>query len=89
MNKYILKVIRYLDNPELFSDEEMLENTNAATDASKRAADADAKAAYAAYAVCSYTIEVDVPRVERWLSKYFKISGENKQNYVNEVERLK
>lgn len=75
--------MRYIDNPELFSVVEMLANEDAAHDAAYAYAAADVYSAYA------NAVEVDVPRVERWLVKYFKISGENKQDYTNEVERLK
>jgi len=89
MNEYILKVMRYLDNPELFSVEEMMENAVDAVDAAEAAAYADATYAYAAnaanaYADCAYTA-----KAKHWINEYFKESGQNKQYYINEVERLK
>jgi hypothetical protein len=91
MNKYILKVMRYIDNKELFSVEEMRENTvNAAYDD-----DASAYAAVSAYAAAIAYDEANVAydyhanTARDWVNEYFKDSDENKQDYVNEVERLK
>lgn len=72
--------MRYIDNPELFSVVEMLENADAAYDADDVAYAAAKAAADDAYAAA---------KAEHWLSKYFKDSDENKQDYINEVERLK
>jgi len=80
MNKHILKVIRYIDNPELFSVEEMRETADAA-DADAKAAYAAAEAANSAYAAnacaanadCAYTANA-----KHWINEYFNESGENK-----------
>jgi len=126
MNKYILKVMQYMDNPELFSVEEMLENDTEAYDAAEAAAaeaaaytaeaaayaagaypakaayanaantaEAAAYAAVSAYAAAIAYDEANVAydyhanTARDWVNEYFKDSGENKQDYVNEVERLK
>jgi len=84
--------MRYIDNKELFNFEEMMENAADANDGytSTYAYAASAYAAIAydevnvAYAACAYTA-----KAKHWINEYFKISGESKQDYINEVERLK
>ena len=88
MDKFVLKVMQYLDNPELFTEDEMWEDAynawavaDAATNANAYAVAATVgSAAHAAYAYAD---------AEYWLDKYFKITGEDKQGYINEVERLR
>mgnify|MGYP003655339665 CR=1 FL=1 len=63
MNIFILKAMRYLDNPELFTKREIVKNASDAVDAYTAA-----------------VVDTD---------KYFKITSENKQDYINEVERLR
>ena len=81
MNIFILKTMRYLDNPELFTVAEM----------KKDASDAHAYATSTA-AASSTAVAVDFETstdANYWLNKYFKESYEDKQNYINEVERLR
>ena len=90
MNEFILKVMRYIDNPELFTNDEMMKNGNDAYAAAYAAA--TIPAAFAAYAAYSYADVDDVDATHAYAAdaaKYFKITGENKQNYTDEVERLK
>ena len=93
MNIFILKTMRYLDNPELFASVEMWENANAAwavvdNDANYAAYAAVYAAAKAAnYATTAYAAVY--AHANYWIDKYFKITKENKQDYINEVERLK
>ena len=61
MDIFILKAMRYLDNPELFTRDEMKKNASDAVD--------DYTAA---------VVDTD---------KYFKITEEIDQTYINEVER--
>jgi len=85
MNKYILKVMRYIDNPELFSVGEMREN-----DTEAYATYAADEVAYAyAYAANANAANANAAKAEHWVNEYFKRSSENKQDYINEVERLK
>ena len=63
MNIFVLRAMRYLDNPELFTKREIVKNASDAVDAYTAA-----------------VVDTD---------KYFKITSENKQDYINEVERLK
>mgnify|MGYP003664839979 FL=1 len=72
--------MRQADNPELFTSDEMWENANNAA-----IADCVFAAAAATYADDSY----DFSDANYWLDKYFKETGEDKQAYINEVERLR
>ena len=100
MNIFILKTMRYLDNPELFTVAEMKKNASDADAAAANAAAAAAYAAVAAYYADAGAADADAyaayddaaaaaVRTKRWLDKYFKVTGEDKQDYINEVERLK
>ena len=107
MNKHILFVMRSLDNPKLFTQEEKEANKESADAAYITAADAAAytaavaytvdavdavdaadAAATAAYITAAADADADAD-AENWVSKHFKSSGEDKQTYINEVERLK
>ena len=81
MNKHILFVMRSLDNPELFTEQEKAENKESAF-----GSDAAYNAVYAAYAAAN---AVTNATVEYWVNKFFERTGEDKQVYINEVERLK
>tara|TARA_R110000737_G_scaffold313751_1_gene323293 strand:+ start:49 stop:378 length:330 start_codon:yes stop_codon:yes gene_type:complete len=106
MNIFILKAMRYLDNPELFTNDEMWENVSDAADADAYSfantsvagydadyatvaaanATADTANAYSNYGGNAYVYEYIA---NRWINEYFKATGEDKQAYINEVERLK
>ena len=81
--------MRNLDNPELFTQEEKEGNRKsanaayAATAAYVNTADNTAYAAYAADA------DVADASTEWWVNEFLERSGEDKQTYINEVERLK
>ena len=92
MNKHILFVMRSLDNPQLFTQEEKeANNRNAAADAA--AADVYAYAAYAtAYAAADAAADAADAAdaaAERWVKEFFIKTGKDEQTYINEVERLK
>ena len=111
MNKHILFVMRNLDNPELFTQEEKEGNkksattdwasadaawaADAATDwtatdwASANAAWAADAAVYMAYAAYAAYAATDWTATEWWVNKFFERAGEDKQTYIDEVERLK
>ena len=106
MNKYILKVMRYIDNPDLFTSEDMQSNVyDAASDsriatriATRMAANA-ANAAYTANAAnaanatyTAYTANAaNATNAAAYyaIDWYFKRTGEDKERYNNEVERLR
>ena len=97
MNKHILFVMRSLDNPELFTQEEKEANIKssltaavaaavAAADAAVAAADAaDAAAAYTDDAAAAYADEGDA---EYWINEFFERSGEDKQTYIDEINKM-
>ena len=96
MNKHILFVMRNLDNPELFTQEEKEVNRKSANTAYVAAYAGAAYAAYdaadaaaydAAYAAAAYAA-YDAA-AEHWVGEFFNKTGEDKQTYINEVERLK
>tara|TARA_R110000851_G_scaffold23315_3_gene68355 strand:+ start:330 stop:647 length:318 start_codon:yes stop_codon:yes gene_type:complete len=105
MNIFILKDMRYLDNPELFTVAEMRENATDAyatySFATASAVDyvAATAAAYAfaatsttdscADSVAATTYDADYDYTNYWIDEYFKITGEDRQLYINEVERLR
>jgi len=78
MNRHILTVIDHQLNPGKYTQEELEENSNDAYEYSEDAAayaDADA-AAHAAYAAADAAY---------WLNEYFRLSGENKQDYIDSI----
>lgn len=88
MNEYILKAMRYIDNPQAFTSEDMQSNVyDAANDsriATRIATRIAANAANAAYtANAANTAAYDA------IDWYFERTGEDKESYNNEVERLK
>ena len=80
MNKHILFVMRNLDNPELFTQQEKEVNR-------KSAAAAYADTVNTAYAAAAAAVAAEW--AEYWVNKFFKRAGEDKQTYIDEVERLK
>ena len=95
MNKYILKIMRYIDNPQAFTREEMQSNATAsggylANAAAYAAHAANAYAAeYAAYTVAAAYANAAEYATTYAVDRYFSITGENKQKYIDEVERLR
>tara|TARA_R110000737_G_scaffold349420_2_gene385580 strand:- start:273 stop:644 length:372 start_codon:yes stop_codon:yes gene_type:complete len=123
MNEFILKVMRQVDNPALFTALELrisasaaygvhIENKNSANNfydadcaASAVAHTAYAQTAYAedsriaayAYPQTAYAEDsriaayayANAPLLRTGIDEYFKVSGKNKQDYIDEVERLR
>jgi len=100
MNNIILTVMRYLNNPESVSLEVLKSNAANAANAVNANASAINKAIADAAAVvfdaanAANTAANDVASVviiadagdAYWVNEYFKISGENKQTYINAIE---
>jgi len=91
MNKHILMIIDNQLNPKKYTKEQLKQNADAAYDAYDYAYDAvafSAKfayfAAYDAYAFAYADVDVDV---DYWLDRYFKITGENKQDYIDAINK--
>ena len=87
MNKHILFVMDHLANPGKYTQEELEAAADAADDAYDAAADDAADdAAYdaAAYAAshASHATAASYAAVERWVNRYFGLTGENKQDYI-------
>jgi hypothetical protein len=84
MNKHILLVMKWLKNPEFVSQEELEEND---AYCSARSAAACHDAAYWAAAARAddydYDYDVAVAAASFWVDEYFKITGEDKQTYID------
>ena len=101
MNKHILMVMKWLNDKNSVTQEDLISNrksvvatgtyyggdgdsdsdsvaVSVATATAYRAA--DALAAYAAYAA-------DTTNTEYWVNKYFKRTGENKDDYIKELNK--
>ena len=76
MNKHILFVIDHLENPGKYTQAELLANKESAARAAESAAATDA--AYYAYYRVAYAAAYSV-------AEYFKINGEDKQTYIDEL----
>jgi len=82
MNKHILFVMRSLDNPELFTQEEKTGNSQAAFAADTACAIYDNATAAAWYAAVGVNAEL-------WVNAFFRRTSEDRQEYIDEVEMLK
>ena len=71
MNPHILMVIDHQLNPDKYTQEQLDKND---------------KAAYAAYAAASASASADVD-VDYWLRRYLKPLGENKQDYIDAINK--
>jgi len=78
LNKCILLVMKWLDNKDSVSKDELLENRRSAYTA--YAATATATAYATAYATAA---------TGEWLNKYFERTDENKQDYIDAIEAEK
>ena len=75
MNKHILMVIDNQLNPDKYTQEQL---------------DKNASDAYEAYAnACTYAAAavVTADAATYWLDKYFKKTGENKQDYIDAINK--
>jgi len=92
MNQYLLKAMRYMDKPQAFTSEEMQSNAtasggylaNAAAYAAHAAAHAAASRIASAFDAATYAANATAA-----IDRFFKITGEDKENYNDEVERLR
>ncbi len=74
MNKFILVVQGWLIYPENYTKEQLKENYNVA--------DAAAYAALVAATAPEYWVDV-----EYWVNRYFELTGENRQDYIDVVHK--
>ena len=93
-NSYILLVMRWLQNPDLVSEEELKRNRSAAFDsyaAFSAAADAAYFASSAAYHAASVSTDIakyQLSVTKERLYKYFKLTKENRKAYENRAKHL-
>jgi hypothetical protein len=93
MNEHILLVMKYLDDKNSVSKQELKENANAANAAAYAAAYADAVAyadaaadAAAANAAASAVADAVADAVaEKWINRYFDHTKEDKQTYIDAI----
>ncbi len=77
MNKHILLVMKWLNDKDSVSEEELEENKCEAYTAS----------VYEAYIAAAYVaVDADVDAA-RWVDKYFKRTGEDRNEYLKELEK--
>jgi len=93
MNKHILLVMKYLDDNNSVTAQELLDNHKAAAIAYATAADTDFYTAYiyalAADAASAADADADVNYAKNTIDWYFGYSKENKQDYINEIAKNK
>ena len=89
MNEYILKVMRYIDNPEAFTAKEMEANNYAAQDIAFGKKTTPSYSVIVAHASRNILTKNQKYAAKYWVSEYFSVSRENKQDYIDEVERLR
>ena len=82
MNKHVLLTMKYLDDNNSVTTQELLDNYKVAAEA----ADTAEAAADVAYAADVYT---DSAYAKNTIVRYFNITGENKQDYINEIAKNK
>ena len=85
MNPHILMVIDNQINPDKYTLDELKANAEAA-DANANTDTAYVEA-YAACAACADTYAAAAD-ADYWLNEYFNYSGENKQDYIDAINKL-
>ncbi len=92
MNPHILMVLDHLVNPDKYAPQQLKDNALAADDAAEYAPDDEVVVTALAshVSVCAnayYYYDDDEGDVEYWLNEYFLRSGENKQDYITELNK--
>ena len=92
MNPHILFVMDHLANPDKYTQEQLKDNALAADDAADYAPDDEVVVTALAshVSVCAnayYYYDDDEGDVEYWLNNYFERSGENKDDYIKELNK--
>ena len=89
MHKHILMLIDHLLNPDKYTQEQLDQNyadTDAAVYTTNTAYAYATTAAANAY-VYATTAAADAAAVDYWLRRYFKETGENKQDYIDAINK--
>lgn len=81
MNRHILLVMKWLDDKDSVTKEDLNANYHAAN------ADDDYDAADAAYAADATYDSADADSAALWVDKYFERTGDNKQDYIDEIKK--
>jgi hypothetical protein len=82
MNKHILTVIDHQLNPDKYTKEQLKDNSDAAANT---AATAAIDAAVWAAAAVAWAAWADA--VNSHVDRYFRLSGENKQDYIDAINK--
>jgi len=84
MNEHILLVMKYLNDNDSVTQQELSDNYKAAYDAYDYAT-----AAAAAAAIAIVSADDDIAYIKEKVDGCFDFTGENKQDYINEITRGK
>ena len=90
MNKHILFVIDHLANPNKYTQEQLKDNAYDAYDAWDAAVAAfadDDDDAFAAFSTAGAAATATADAASYWVDEYFKRSGENKDDYIKELNK--
>jgi len=91
MNPHILFVIDHLANPDKYTQDELKANSYWATNKSAASTYWSTATAItdtiASNASSAATDDVATDDVEHWVNKYFERSGENKDDYIKELNK--
>ena len=88
MNPHILMVIDHQLNPDKYTEEQLKQNAVAAYVAASYADAAYVADAYAAaYIAADTAANADADSAGCWVSKYFEHTGENKQDYIDAINK--
>ena len=75
MNPHILMLVDHQLNPAKYTKEQLDKNAE------------DAYAFYAAYTVTAYVYAAARTAAAYWLGRYFEFTGENKQDYIDAINK--
>jgi len=84
MNKHILLVMKWLNDKDSVSQEELKENKHGVHAAYATGGYAYACTAYATHACTAYAAAA---YAEYWVKEYFEETGEDKNEYLKELEQ--
>lgn len=87
MNKHILLVLRWLSDEDSVTLQELNDNRDSAFAAVDVDGAIDAAAEYAYTAAYTASYDADVA-AENWVTRYFQVSGDDPQEYIDANEGL-
>lgn len=91
MNEHILKVMRHLDNPKSLNEKEMVANNSAAFEVAfgKDSTSSGEAVTCAAHAARNILTPNQKYAAKYWVKEFFSRTMEDRQPYIDEVERLR